>query len=76
MSGAPIKQRYSFWRLNREMSSLTEPRAVLSTLTSKFQALDDSKSIENINLHYERIISDRVDNLSTSREILHRTISW
>ena len=56
-----------------EGASLTEPRSIVQSLISKFQAAADITVIQEIDAAYERLQRGRVQKLAASRDALHRT---
>jgi hypothetical protein len=57
-----------------QQPSLEEPRSVVQQLVTKFQADCDIDSIDRINEAFLAIQEHRAQKLSSSRDLLHRTI--
>lgn len=53
-------------------ASLSEPRSIVQSLTSKFHATADVAAIGRINQAFERVRASRAENLAVSRDTLHR----
>lgn len=54
-------------------ASLAEPRSIVQSLISKFQAATDITVIQEIDAAYEELQRARAQKLSASRDTLHRT---
>lgn len=54
-------------------ASLAEPRSIVQSLISKFQAAADIAVIQEIDAAYERVQRARAQKLAASRDTLHRT---
>lgn len=58
------------------LSTLREPRNIVQSLTTKFQAAADVAAMSRIDETFERIMNYRQENLSKSKANLNRIISF
>lgn len=54
-------------------ASLSEPRSIVQSLTTKFQAAADVAAVQKIDAAFDRVQTVRAQKLAASRDSLHRT---